>query len=57
MDLAFLAAESVSIDASALIDPVIQPRQNQASLRAVHGDVRVVNAMHASPVAESVKRL
>ena len=37
--------------------PVIQPRQNQARFRGVYGEVPVVNAMHASPAAESIKAL
>ena len=57
MDSGFLATKSVSIDASAVTVPTIQPRQNQASLRGVHWKVPVVNAMHSSPAAESIKVL
>ena len=52
MDLAFL--ESVSTDASAMIDPAIQPLQNKASLWGLYDEVSVVNAKQASSTAEFV---
>jgi hypothetical protein len=55
MDLALLATESASKDPSTVTVPVIQQRQNQASLCRVSGEVSAVKAMHASQQAESIK--
>ena len=57
MDLAFLATKSLSIDATVRTVPVIHPRQNQASLKGVCGEVPVVNARHALHLAEPSKKL
>ena len=55
MDLALLATESASKDPSTVTVPVIQQRQNQASLCRVSGKISAVKAMYASPAAEFIK--
>ena len=54
MDLAFLATKLESPDASPLTVPVIQARQNQACFWGVYDELSTVNAIHASPAAQSI---